>query len=144
MNRNDIKQYNDLLADATHIQKSMDAILKKLENVPIVKDKVQSSQKDFPYIPVHVAVDAPDPIRSKRLHDDLARLKQRQLVNFSETIQKAAEIMEFIDKITDPRTRAILRAAIFENKSQKNIAIEFDLTEGRVSQIISDALDEKK
>lgn len=142
MNRSDIRKYNSLLADATHIQKSMDAILAKLEAVPIVKDKVQSSQKDWPYIMAHVTVDAPDPARSKALHDKLNALKRKQTENFIATVELAGEIMDSISQIPDPRTRAILRAVIFENKAQKDLAIEFDLTEARISQIIKEALDE--
>ena len=72
----------------------------------------------------------------------LKRLEERWKRNYEQTIEMMLRIEQEIELIPEARTRAILRARIIRQEPQKKIAIDFDLTEARISQIIKEALDE--
>lgn len=141
--KKEFEQYCDLLKEAEELERNIEAARKKRECVPVIHDKVQSSQKEWPYIPIHLDVEAYEPKALAKVDSKLKRLEERWKRNYEQTIEMMLRIEQEIELIPDARTRAILRARIIRQEPQKKIAIDFDLTEGRVSQIISEALEEK-
>ena len=121
----------------------MEKYIKKLqraaENVPTVKDKVQSSQKEFPYTPTHVTVDAPQPTAYTKLQR--AIIKQERVK--AEMVNELLRIDDFISRIEDERPKAITIAVYVNGDKPKDVAIAYDLSYQRVSNIISENLTER-
>lgn len=132
-----LRQYRDVLKEIPKIEKEINKILKQKEGVPIVKDKVKASLDDFPYTETHVTVDAPEPVLNTHLEKLL--IKKRVRMEFLTKERLAVE--DFINGIGDSRTRQIFDAVFVNGVKQKDVAIEFDLTEGRVSQIIQEEIE---
>ena len=142
MNKKTIRHYKALLVEAETLERYLKKLEKQADSVPIVKDKVQKSQKDFPYILTHEVVEAPVPVKYSSIQRNI--IKTRKLIekNLLESVQTALKIEQWIDTFQDPRTRAVLRDVIINNREQVDVAIEHDLTEGRISQIITGAINE--
>lgn len=135
MTKKELKSYLNLQKEIDNLEDTIRRLEREADNVPTVKTKVQSSQKEFPYIQTHLTVDAPEPTRYSKIKSTIVLKEQR----IDEAMEAMFRIETFIHTIPDARTRAILEAVAFTDKSQKDIAIEFDLTEGRIAQIIDDA-----
>lgn len=135
MTKKELKSYLNLQKEIDNLEDTIRRLEREADNVPTVKTKVQSSQKEYPYIETHITVDAPEPARYSKIKSTIV-LKERRI---DEAMEAMFRIETFIHTIPDARTRAILEAVAFTDKSQKDIAIEFDLTEGRIAQIIDEA-----
>lgn len=137
MTKKDLKNYQHLKKEREELKARIRRLEDKAQHVPVIKDKVQSSQKEYPYLMTHEVVDAPDPRQYAAIQRAIAMLRAREL----EIVKKLIEIEDFIGQIPDSRTRRIIEGVFVDGKSQKDIAIELDLTEARVSMIISEATD---
>lgn len=117
--------------------------LKKIEeerykDIPTVYGKVKSSMAEHPYIETHMAVQMEEPVESdKRMY---------KLDKWSQEIDKAksenTRIEEFIDRIDDIKTKEIFVYRFIDNKSVKEIAGIIGCSNGRVSQLITNYLNE--
>lgn len=135
------------LRDFSHLKKSIqqnEKLLQRLErqadSVPAVKDKVQSSQKEWPFIQTHLTVDAPEPRQFSRIQYSLIRCRKELERQQAQEMELQARLLEFIGTLTNIRDRYIIKAVFLEERDQKEIAIDLDLTEGRISQIIDEIL----
>ena len=117
--------------------------IKKIEeerykDIPTVYGKVKSSMAEHPYIETHMAVQMEEPVESdKRMY---------KLDKWSQEIDKAksenTRIEEFIDRIEDIKTKEIFVYRFIDNKSVKEIAGIIGCSNGRVSQLITNYLNE--
>lgn len=143
MTKKELRQYKGLLREQETQRRYIEKLEKRAESVPIVKDKVQTSQKEWPYLLVHEIVDAPVPVEYSKLQHEIVRAKKLHEKALLETVKAAVKIELWIQTFEEARTRAILRDAILNERPQKDIAIEHDLTEARISEIITEAVNEK-
>ena len=143
MTKKELRQYRGLIKEQDTQQRYIDKLEKKASAVPIVKDKVQASQKEWPFLMVHEVVDAPAPVEYTKLQREIAKARKQQEKALLESVKMAIKIETWIQTFDDARTRAILRDAILNDRPQKDIAIEHDLTEARISEIITEAVNEK-
>ena len=117
--------------------------IKKIEeerykDIPTVYGKVKSSMAEHPYIETHMAVQMEEPVESdKRMY---------KLDKWSQEIDKAksenTRIEEFIDRIEDIKTKEIFVYRFIDDKSVKEIAGIIGCSNGRVSQLITNYLNE--
>lgn len=117
--------------------------LKKIEeerykDIPTVYGKVKSSMAEHPYIETYMAVQMEEPVESdKRMY---------KLDKWSQEIDKAksenTRIEEFIDRIEDIKTKEIFVYRFIDNKSVKEIAGIIGCSNSRVSQLITNYLNE--
>jgi DNA-directed RNA polymerase specialized sigma subunit len=115
--------------------------LKKIEeerykDIPTVYGKVKSSMAEHPYIETHMAVQMEEPVESnKRIH---------KLEKWEQEVSKAksdnAKVEEFINRIEDVKIKEIFIYRFIDGKSVKEIAGIIGCTNGRVSQVITDYL----
>ena len=115
--------------------------LKKIEeerykDIPTVYGKVKSSMAEHPYIETHMAVQMEEPVESnKRIH---------KLEKWEQEVSKAqsdnAKLEEFINRIEDVKIKEIFIYRFIDGKSVKEIAGIIGCTNGRVSQVITDYL----
>lgn len=136
MTKREFKQYSRLPAEREYYIRKIERLEKAAEAVPIVKDKVQASEKDYPYITMHVTVDAPEPVRYTSIQRDLIRAR-RMLKDVERRFDKLSRM---IASIEDSRTRQIITMRYMDGTSLKVTAIKFDLTEQHIMRIINDGI----
>lgn len=136
MTREQFRKYRNLPRERDYYESRIKALERKAENIPIVKDKVQSSQKEWPYIGTHETVDAPDPRRSSKIQREIRRYK----VLLKRAEKDLDELAGLLSKVEDARTRQILTARYVEGRKLKETAIRFELTEQHVLRIINDGI----
>lgn len=132
MTKEDFKRYTGLPAERKQLINRLQRLEREAANVPTVKDKVQSSQKDFPYVQTHLTVDAPEPVRYTRLQNDIRRTRRR----LDNVEQRLDELTEILSRINDARARQILTARYVDGVKLKNVAAQYDMTEANVLKII--------
>lgn len=132
MTKEDFKRYTGLPTERKQLIDRLQRLEREAANVPTVKDKVQSSQKDFPYVQTHLTVDAPEPVRYTRLQNDIRRTRRR----LDNVEQRLDELTEILSRINDARARQILTARYVDGVKLKNVAAQYDMTEANVLKII--------
>ena len=136
MTKKELKRYRAIEREIETLETYIRGLERKAAQVPVVKDKVQSSQKEWPFIETHVTVDAPEPHQYTKIQ----RLIIRNEALKDELITELTRLDSFIHSIDDPRGQAILIAVYINGKSQAQVAIDMDLSYQRVSNIITEIL----
>lgn len=136
MTKKELRRYRQLERDIETLTEYIKKLEREAERVPIIKDKVQSSAKDWPYIETHVTVDAPEPKRYTKLQRAIIRNERLK----DETLQELMRLDDFIHTIPDERGRAILIQVYILGHKQSQVAIDMDLSYQRVSNIITETL----
>lgn len=136
MTKKELKAYRRIEREI----KTLDAYIKKLEReadkVPIIKDKVQSSQKEWPYVRTYETVDAPEPKRYTKIQRLIIRNERMK----DEKIDHLTRLDTYIHSIPDERGRDILIQVYILGRTQADVAIDMDLSYQRVSNIITEIL----
>ena len=136
MTKKEFKAYSKLPQERDYLICKIERMEKALDAVPIVKTKVQASEKEWPYIETHVTVDAPEPVRYSSLKRDIRRSKLRL-----ETVEKRMDrLTKMIDTIEDSRTRQIITERYIEGRKLMDVAAKFNLTDQHVMRIIGEAI----
>lgn len=120
-------------------------LIKKYERdasaVPVVMTKVQKSQKEWPYILSHETVEAPDPVAYTRIQKKILEKRRSLQEMYLEESELELSVLKFVESLENIRDRFIIKAVYVEGRDQREVAIDLDLTEGRVSQIIKEILE---
>ena len=136
MTKEQFRKYRTLPRERDYLERRIRILEIRLENVPIIKDKVKSSAKEYPYIETHLTVDAPDPKKSYKLRKEIQRAKR--LLSVVELHMD--ELTEMIAKIEDSRTRQVMTMRYLDGKKLMDVAARVDLTEQHVLRIINEAI----
>ena len=136
MNKRDFKQFTRLPQERDNLIKRLERLERELDKVAVVKTKVQSSQKEYPYVQTHVTVDAPEPVRYSALKRDIRRTKLR----LASTEKRLDRLTGMIETIDDSRARQILTMRYLEGEKLKVVSAKFDLTDQHVMRIINIAI----
>lgn len=132
MTREEFKRFTGLPQEREQLTNRLQRLERDAANVPTVKDKVQASAKEYPYVLTHVAVDAPEPVRYTKLQKEIRRTRRR----LNDVEQKLDILVEILSHIDDSRARQILTARYVDGVKLKDVAIQFDMTEQNVLKII--------
>lgn len=141
MTKKELKDYNALKISIEQNKQLLAKYQDDAKSVPVIVDKVQASQKDYPYILVHQVVEAKDPVKYGAIKENITKIKQILYNQIEEESKRELDILEFANSLSNVRDRYIIKAVYLEDKDQKDVAIALDLTEGRVSQIIREIID---
>ena len=133
MTKKEFKAYSKLPQERDYLIRKIERMEKALDAVPIVKTKVQASEKEWPYIETHVTVDAPEPVRYSSLKRDIRRSK----IRLKEVERRLDKLDSMIGKIPDSRTRQIMMMRYLDGAKLKDVAIKFDMTEQGTLKIIN-------
>ena len=136
MTKEQFRKYRTLPREREYLERRIRTLERQLDAVPVVKDKVQTSMKDWPYLPAHEAVDAPDPRKAHKIHREIQRVKRLLAVNERYT----DELTELIAGIEDSRTRQVMTMRYLEGRKLMDVAAKVDLTEQHVLRIINDTI----
>ena len=126
------ESYQKHLKEIQSLEKQIEKLLKKREKVPVVKDKVRSSAKEFPYIETHVTVDAYDPARMQTI-DRLIWMKERIIDAYQAEL---IEVEEYIQAIPDYMTREAFRLVFIEGMSRAKASEVMHYSRDRAGQLI--------
>lgn len=130
--RDKFRSYKSDLKKIQELEKAIEKLRKKQERLPIVKDKVRASEDDFPFLEMHVSVEAYGPV----LYSSLERMIYKKRLLIKAYSLELEEIDNYIDNIADDLTRDIFRRVFLEGKTQAQTARELHYTPAYVSQLI--------
>ena len=136
MDKKKLSQLRPLKKELELIDRKLDRLYERQENVPVVMGKVTGSSKDFPYTEVRTSVLMPEPKEADEIEKQIRiREKRREQVESLIT-----EIEQFIAEIPDSRDRQIFELIYIDGKKQREVANEIGLERSVVSKRITNYL----
>lgn len=136
MTKEDFKIYKKLPSRRDYTIKRINRLERDMSKIPIVKDKVQSSQKEYPYIETHLVVDAPEPVLYSKYKRELIRARK----DLNEIENLLDELAAIINKVGDGRTKEILMMRLVYGEDFDTIMAKVNLTERHIRRIIDEAI----
>ena len=132
MNREKLNRHKQNKRELALIERQLDRLYERLENVETVSGKVTKSGDDFPYIEEHVTVQMAEPKAATAIKDQIREKEARQMV-----LQKEVEQVEgFIDALPDGIEKRVMEMVYLDDMTQRETADAVGYTQARVSQII--------
>lgn len=132
MNREKLNRHKQNKRELAMIERQLDRLYERLENVETVSGKVTKSGDDFPYIEEHVTVQMAEPKAATAIKDQIREKEDQQ-----RAIQREiAQVEDFIDALTDGIEKRVMEMVYLDGESQYDVADVLEITQGRVSQII--------
>ena len=137
MTKEEWRKFCNLPKEREYYERRIKTLERKANAVPIVKDKVQSSQKEWPYIQTHETVDAPQPQQYTKIQRELRRYR----ILLERTERTLDELTSILAKIEDARARQILVERYVEGRKLIDLAIKYDMTEQGIIKIINKTIE---
>ncbi|MBQ8306964.1 MAG: sigma-70 family RNA polymerase sigma factor [Blautia sp.] len=139
MDKETLRQYRALKREIAMLEESIEKLQEQLNEVPVVKGKVQSSMKDFPYVRTHVTVEQSDPVEAERILKRIRIKKARK---------KAAEeqllrIEQYIQSIPDSTDRLIFDLVFIQGKTYRDVGVLLNMEFSNVGKRINRKLSTK-
>lgn len=132
MDKKKLSQLRPLKKELELIDKKLDRLYDRQENVPVVLGKVVGSSKNFPYTEVRTTVQMDEPKEADEIDKQIRIRKKRR-----EQVEKLiTEIEQFIAEIPDSRDRQIFELRYIDGMKQREVSGIVGYSQGRVSQII--------
>lgn len=136
MTREKLTNYKNHKKELALIEKAIDKLNGRLEQIPEVNVKVQKSSDDFPYIEEHLTVKASEPMEAERIRCKIReKERKRDMI-----ITEMNEVEQFIDDMPEGKEKEIIEMLYLDGMKQWEVAIEVDCSRSRISQIIGEIL----
>lgn len=132
MNREKLNRHKQNKRELALIERQLDRLYERLENVETVSGKVTKSGDDFPYIEEHMTVRMAEPRAATAIKDRIREKETRQ----QELMSEIRKVEEFISGLPDGMERNILEMVYLEDMSQRDAAEMVGYTQSMVSKII--------
>lgn len=136
MNRKILSRYKQNKRELALIDRQLDKLYDRLEEIPEVKGKVSGSSTSFPYIETHMTVRMAEPKASTAIKDRIREKEFRQ----QQLMREIDEVRDFIEGLPDGIEKQVLEMVYLEDMSQRDAAEMVGYTQSTVSRIIRDAL----
>lgn len=133
----ELKRYRKNKKELQMIDRQIESLEGRLEEVETVSGKVSKSDDDFPYILGHLTVKMPEPKLSSEIKDRIAE-KERRRKELIEEIEKAEA---YIHSLPDGDRKVIFELFYLDGEKQCDIADALGYSQGRVSQILNSGKD---
>lgn len=118
MDREQLEQYRKLKKEIAALDKSIEILSRKLEQVPVVMGSVQASMDDFPYTRTHLKVEINDPAESKSLKKRIMTRDRRRI----RVLKIIEDIEEYIETIPDSTDRQIFEMVYLYGMTYAKVA----------------------
>ena len=118
MDKEKLKQYIPLKKELKMLDKKLEKLYARQENIPEVLGKVTGSSLDFPYTEVRTTVKMSEPKENDAINR-LIRIKEKRKEEVNKLL---VEIEEFIAEIPDSITRQIFELTYIDGKKQREVA----------------------
>lgn len=129
-------QLRSLKKEMELIDRKLDRLYERQENVPVVMGKVTGSSKDFPYVEVRTSVLMDEPKEADEISKQMRIRKQRR----EQVESLITEIEQFIAGIPSSRDRLIFELIYIDGMKQKDVAEYMGMERSSISKIITAVL----
>ena len=136
MDKKKLSQLRPLKKELELIDRKLDRLYERQENVPVVMGKVTGSSKDFPYTEVRTSVLMPEPKEADEIEKQI-RIREKRREQAESLI---TEIEQFIAEIPDSRDRQIFELIYIDGKKQREVAEYMGMERSSISKIITAVL----
>ena len=136
MDKKKLSQLRPLKKELELIDRKLDRLYERQENVPVVMGKVTGSSKDFPYTEVRTSVLMPEPKEADEIEKQI-RIREKRREQAESLI---TEIEQFIAEIPDSRDRQIFELIYIDGKKQRAVAEYMGMERSSISKIITAVL----
>ena len=136
MDKKKLSQLRPLKKELELIDRKLDRLYERQENVPVVMGKVTGSSKDFPYVEVRTSVLMDEPKEADEI-DKQIRIREKRKEQVESLI---TEIEQFIAEIPDSRDRQIFELIYIDGKKQREVAEYMGMERSSISKIITAVL----
>lgn len=133
MDKKKLSQLRPLKKELELIDRKLDRLYERQENVPVVMGKVTGSSKDFPYTEVRTSVLMDEPKEADEIEKQI-RIREKRKEQAESLI---TEIEQFIAEIPDSRDRQIFEFRYIEGMKQKDVAEYMGMERSSISKIIT-------
>lgn len=134
MNRAILNRYKPNKKELALLDRQLNRLYGRLEEVEEVSGKVSKSSDDWPYIEEHMTVRMAEPKAATAIKEKIRIKESRKRILQGEI----KEVEEYILGLPDGKNQQVLEMYYLFNEKQCDIADTLDITQGRVSQIIQD------
>ena len=118
------------------IDRELERLYGRLEDVQIVSGKVTKSSDDFPYIEEHISVKVPEPAESTKLKK---RIREKE-IRRNKVLAEIEEVEEFVEQMSEGLDKQIFEMVYLDGMPQREAGCSIGYTQGRVAQIINKAI----
>ena len=136
MDKKKLSQLRSLKKELELIDRKLDRLYERQENVPVVMGKVTGSSKDFPYTEVRTSVLMDEPKEADEIEKQI-RIREKRKEQVESLI---TEIEQFIAEIPDSRDRQIFELIYIDGKKQREVAEYMGMERSSISKIITAVL----
>ena len=136
MDKKKLSQLRPLKKELELIDRKLDRLYERQENVPVVMGKVTGSSKDFPNTEVRTSVLMDEPKEADEIEKQI-RIREKRREQVEKLI---TEIEQFIAEISDSRDRQIFELRYIEGMKQKDVAEYMGMERSSISKIITAVL----
>lgn len=132
MDKQTLKQYRALKREINLIDKKLNKLYDRQQNIPEVIGKVTGSSKEFPYTEIRTTVRMSEPKESDQIKFLIWKRQQRR----AEAESKLKEIESFISCIQDSDTRQIFEMIYIDGMKQREVSEKIGLERSGISKKI--------
>lgn len=136
MNREKLNRHKQNKRELALIERQLDRLYERLEDVETVSGKVTKSGDDFPYIEEHITVQMAEPKAATAIKDRIRKKEARK----EKLLAEIKEVEAFISGCSEGIEKQVLEMVYLEDMSQRDAAEAVGYTQARVSQIIRGAV----
>lgn len=132
MNKEKLNMYKPNKKELVLINRQLDRLNDRLEEVPVIQGKVSGSSKDYPYIESHVTVQMAEPKASSAIKGRIREKKKRK----AWLEAQISEVEEFISAMPDGIEKQVFEMVYLDDMSQGDAAEMIGYTQSMISRII--------
>lgn len=136
MDKKKLLQYKALMREQPKLERELDRLYERLDEVPVISGKVTKSSDDFPYIEEHLTVKMAEPKAAGEIKKQI-RIREKRLDMVE---QERTEIEKFIAGIPDSLDRQIFELSFLDGKKQCEVANEIGMERSSISKRINSFL----
>lgn len=136
MNRAILNRYKPNKKELALLDRQLNRLYGRLEEVEEVSGKVSKSSDDWPYIEEHMTVRMAEPKAASMIKDKIRVKESRRQTVMCEVL----EVEGFVESLPDGIERQILEMVYLEGMSQGEAAEMIGYSKGRISQMISNVV----
>ena len=118
------------------IDRELERLYGRLEDVQVVSGKVTKSSDDFPYIEEHISVKVPEPAESTKLKK---RIREKE-IRRKKVLAEIEEVEAFVEQMSEGVDKQIFEMIYLDGMTQIEVGDAIGYTHGRISQIIKKTL----
>ena len=132
MNKEKLNMYKPNKKELVLINRQLDRLNDRLEEVPVIQGKVSGSSKDYPYIESRVTVQMAEPKAASAIKDRIREKKKRKA--WLEV--QISEVEEFISAMPEGIEKQVFEMVYLDDMSQGDAAEMIGYTQSMISRII--------